>query len=160
MKKTLVFIMIFCLLFLLCACGNKTQNIVSQPEEEEIDFQNVLDEVKKEYEDDFSKYAKEAGYDLATIDDVGGYYVSKDSKSMMFESGTNSGSNYVQTYIRAYRIKLLSTVFEKLDVSSATLAKITKTRAIDGTQTDENDKIKLTWTYHPDNGLSIIFEKK
>ena len=156
MKKTLVCIMIFCLLFSLCACGNKTEKIVSQPEKAEIDFQNVLDEVKKEYEDDFSKYAKEAGYDLATIDDVGGYYVSKDSKSMMFESGTN----YVQAFIRAYRIKLLSTVFEKLDISSATLAKITNTRAIDGTQTDENDKVKLTWNYHPDNGLSIVFEKK
>ena len=156
MKKTVVCIMIFCLLFSLCACGNKTQNIVSQSEKEEIDFQNVLNEVKKECKSDFEEYKVEQDRPFLTMDDIGGLYVSKDGKSLMF----NSGGESEFAFKKGFRWTLLSAVFKKLDVSSATLAKITNTRAIDGTQTDENDKIKLTWTYHPDNGLSIIFEKK
>lgn len=34
------------------------------------------------------------------------------------------------------------------------------TRAIDGAQTDENEHFKVTWTYHPDEGLNVIYEKK
>lgn len=157
MKKAIICFMITCLLFSLCACGGKTETAVPEiPEKETIDFQSVLDECKIECSGDFEKYKKEQKRDLLTIDDIGGLYVSKDGKSMMF----NSGGENEYDYKKGFRWTLLGAVFKKLDISSATVAKITNTRAIDGTQTDENDKIKLTWTYHPDNGLSIIFEKK
>ena len=35
-----------------------------------------------------------------------------------------------------------------------------ETRSMDGRQSDENDKYKVTWTYHPDKGLEVMYEKK
>ena len=34
------------------------------------------------------------------------------------------------------------------------------TSAIMGRQTDENSKYKVSWTYHPDDGLTVIYSKK
>ena len=37
---------------------------------------------------------------------------------------------------------------------------MSKTRSIDGAQTDENDIVKVRWTYHPDKGLEVIYTLK
>ena len=39
------------------------------------------------------------------------------------------------------------------------LAKASNTRAIDGMQTAVGDHANATWTYHPDDGLLVIFER-
>jgi len=33
-----------------------------------------------------------------------------------------------------------------------------KMRALDGTQRAAGHNVNATWTYHPDNGLQIVFE--
>ena len=43
---------------------------------------------------------------------------------------------------------------------SSTVAKMENTRALDGTQTTEGDGYVASWTYHPDDGLSIILERR
>lgn len=35
-----------------------------------------------------------------------------------------------------------------------------KTNALMGRQTEENDKYKVTWSYHPDDGLEVTYRKK
>lgn len=35
-----------------------------------------------------------------------------------------------------------------------------KTRAIDGRQLEEFDKVTVSWSYHPDYGLEVIYRKK
>ena len=35
-----------------------------------------------------------------------------------------------------------------------------KTRAIDGRQLEEFDKVTVSWSYHPDYGLEVIHRKK
>ena len=35
-----------------------------------------------------------------------------------------------------------------------------KTTALMGRQSAETDKYKVSWTYHPDNGLEVTYEKK
>jgi hypothetical protein len=42
--------------------------------------------------------------------------------------------------------------------ATATLARIGNTRALDGTLTASGEHVDASWTYHPDNGLSIVFE--
>jgi hypothetical protein len=37
---------------------------------------------------------------------------------------------------------------------------VLETRAIDGRQNDEFDEITMSWSYHPDNGMSLTFHKK
>ena len=48
----------------------------------------------------------------------------------------------------------------ELGFSSALYQKMLETRALDGRQYDENDKVKVSWTYHPDKGLVVTYEKK
>jgi hypothetical protein len=41
---------------------------------------------------------------------------------------------------------------------AAVLQRISKTRALDGTQRAEGRNVNVSWTYHPDNGLGMVFE--
>lgn len=55
---------------------------------------------------------------------------------------------------------LLSVYLTKLGFSAAVLDRMGKTRALDGTQSAEGKNCNATWTYHPDDGLQIVFEAK
>jgi hypothetical protein len=40
------------------------------------------------------------------------------------------------------------------------VSSIEATRALDGRQHDEFDGIEVSWSYHPDSGLDIVYHKK
>ncbi|MDQ7877387.1 hypothetical protein Q9R08_05285 [Microbacterium sp. QXD-8] len=50
-------------------------------------------------------------------------------------------------------------VLKKLDAPTAVASKIGQTRALDGRQSDEWEGYEASWTYHPDDGASIIIER-
>lgn len=52
----------------------------------------------------------------------------------------------------------LSLYLSELGFSSAVLDRMSKTRALDGTLTAEGHKCNVSWTYHPDDGLQMVFE--
>lgn len=45
-----------------------------------------------------------------------------------------------------------------VDVPSSVSAQMDSTRALDGRQSAEFDGIKVSWIYHPDSGIDMIFE--
>ena len=45
-----------------------------------------------------------------------------------------------------------------LGLPSSLMAKIENTRAIDGMMTEKSGLYIITWNYHPDDGLEIIYE--
>jgi hypothetical protein len=45
-----------------------------------------------------------------------------------------------------------------LGFSSATYDRMMRTRALDGTLAADGHNCNVTWTYHPDDGLQMIFE--
>lgn len=51
-------------------------------------------------------------------------------------------------------------VCEALGFSEATIRKMLLTSALDGRQTEENDKAQVSWKYHPNKGLEVLFESK
>lgn len=51
-------------------------------------------------------------------------------------------------------------VNKELGFSDSLIEKMNTTTWSQGKQTDENDKFKVTWTYHPDKGLEVMYEKK
>lgn len=57
-------------------------------------------------------------------------------------------------------MSVLQQVHQQLGLPDSLMSRIRQTRAIDGTQTQEYGNIFVTWTYHPDNGLDIIYELK
>lgn len=54
----------------------------------------------------------------------------------------------------------LKNINAALGFSDALLEKMNQTRALDGRQSDENGKVKVSWSYHPDKGLEVLYEKK
>lgn len=54
-------------------------------------------------------------------------------------------------------LEWFETLLEEFGFSSAVQSRIGQTRALDGTQEAETDDVRVTWTYHPDNGLSAVF---
>ncbi len=49
---------------------------------------------------------------------------------------------------------------KKLGFSDSLYQKMLNTSALQGRQTDSNDLVTVEWTYHPDNGLEVIYEVK
>jgi len=48
----------------------------------------------------------------------------------------------------------------ELGFSAALYDKMMETTALMGRQTEENTKYRVSWTYHPDRGLEVMYEKK
>lgn len=48
----------------------------------------------------------------------------------------------------------------ELGFTESLYARMGKTRALDGTLTEENEYIKASWTYHPDKGFNVIYTLK
>jgi hypothetical protein len=46
----------------------------------------------------------------------------------------------------------------ELGFSSSVYMKMGQTRALDGRVTESNDNYSISWTYHPDNGLEVMYE--
>jgi hypothetical protein len=52
----------------------------------------------------------------------------------------------------------LSEYLSALGFSDAVLDRMSNTRALDGTLTAQGDHCNVSWTYHPDDGLQMVFE--
>ncbi len=71
-----------------------------------------------------------------------------DSESLVvdWDASESGGQGWLETYLDGVGLPV-----------SATMARITGTRALDGTQTASSDDVDATWTFHPDDGLRIVF---
>lgn len=52
----------------------------------------------------------------------------------------------------------LNRMLTELGFSSAVIDRMDRTRALDGTQEADGKNCNVTWTYHPDDGLQMVFE--
>ena len=71
---------------------------------------------------------------------------------------------YVQAYmfydIQSDSLDGIKFVNKKLGFTDAVYSKMLETTALMGRQTDENSKYRVSWTYHPDKGLEVMYEKR
>lgn len=49
---------------------------------------------------------------------------------------------------------------EELGFNDSLYVKMENTSSLDGMQTEENNKIEVSWKFHPDTGLQVIYAKK
>ncbi len=49
---------------------------------------------------------------------------------------------------------------EKLGFTDALYSKMLQTTTLMGRQTKEKNKYRVNWTYHPNQGLEVMYEKK
>lgn len=84
--------------------------------------------------------------------------LSDDQKSLSID--TNPFNFDADDYSDESGLKMIQTANSMLDLPDALFDRMIRTRAIDGVQSEEYGKIKVTWSYHPDNGLEVVYEKK
>lgn len=81
------------------------------------------------------------------------------AKDNGFETG--SGDTAETVSITSYGILDsgdLRSMLDELGFPAATISRMQATRALDGTLEAEGDGTNVTWTYHPDHGLQMVFE--
>ena len=52
----------------------------------------------------------------------------------------------------------LNEILDELGFESNVIRRMGETRALDGRQTAENSNFAVSWTFHPDDGLQVLFE--
>lgn len=57
-------------------------------------------------------------------------------------------------------LKAIQYANEELGFNGSLYSKMLETTALMGRQSEENNKYKVSWTYHPDDGLEVTYEKK
>lgn len=57
-------------------------------------------------------------------------------------------------------MEAIERVNKELGFGDSLMAKMNSTTWSQGQQTDSNDNYKVSWTYHPDKGLEVMYEFK
>ena len=84
------------------------------------------------------------------------FEVSDDNSYMKIDTNPHDLKGKTE-YSAMFAVKSIN---EELGFPESLYEKMEETRALDGKQSEENKKIKVTWTYHPDEGLEVMYENK
>ncbi|MBQ4528357.1 MAG: zinc ribbon domain-containing protein [Clostridia bacterium] len=97
------------------------------------------------FSDEFSYLSGESYCDIASD----GSYMSIDTNPYDQED-----------YYDSEAVSAVPEINEKLGFSESVYQKMLQTRSLDGRVSDENENFRVSWTYHPDSGLEVMYEKK
>ena len=81
-------------------------------------------------------------------------YISDDGSYMEIDTNPFNYDDYFDADAHLH----IETINSKLGFSSALMSKMGKTSALDGRLTESNKKYSVSWTFHPDYGLEVIYE--
>lgn len=98
---------------------------------------------------DFNKlYSDIAGESWCTI--------ASDGTWMKIDTNPNDIDDYIST-TAYYKLKSINS---DLGFSSVVIEEMNETRSIDGRQSASSDKYEVSWSYHPDQGLEVMYKVK
>lgn len=88
---------------------------------------------------------------------AGGYAsLSNDASCLTIDTNPDDKEDFYSSEAVDY----IQTVNQELGLPDAVFERMQSTRALDGTQTADYDNVFVTWSYHPDKGLRVIYEAK
>ena len=88
-----------------------------------------------------------------------GSYLEIDTNPTNVRQSNILGSAYSETTHQSYADECIQSMHTSLGLPSWLDAEMGNTRAIDGMQKEVFDKVTVTWTYHPDQGLEVMYRK-
>ncbi len=97
------------------------------------------------FEKEFADIADESWCDIASD----GSYMTIDTNPLDIDD-----------YYGSDAVDAIEEINKKLGFSDSVYQKMMQTRSLDGRVSEENDNFKVSWTYHPDNGMEVMYEKK
>lgn len=64
-----------------------------------------------------------------------------------------------EEYFSSVAWEMIEEINDELDLPDSLEEKMGETRALDGRITEKFDDVTVSWTYHPDTGLEVMYEK-
>ncbi len=143
MKKILSVSLVVLLCFGLCACNNLTSEN-NQVAQETVD---PIQERKDMLDEAFIQCC-DADINFATL--------SSDCSALTIDTNPEDNEYYSSYEDEATAAIVATNSF--LNLPASVTEKMSSTRALDGMQSQNCGDFTVSWTYHPDNGLRVIYE--
>jgi hypothetical protein len=139
-KKILCLMLAVLAVCSLCACGGNS-------EPAEVPTENPVELAKAKLEEAYNTCCKGSKTEYAKL----GY----DGMSLTIDTDPK---DYGYSKYEENAIAAIQGINLYLGLPASLLEKMSSTRALDGTQTQNCGTYTATWNYHPDNGLKVIYE--
>ncbi len=107
----------------------------------------------------FEKVENEA-LEIAGIITGGDDYFTIDTYPDHYEDMDEAVVAMLQPLNQKNALKAIKYVNEALGFNGSLYTRMIETNSIMGRQSEENSKYKVSWTYHPDDGLEVTYEEK
>ncbi len=148
MKKFLLILLSLAVCIAMCACGNTQKDIDEKFDGvQESGVADPKEESKSKLSDAYDAIADGPGAsDYATL--------AYDKMSLVIDTNPNDG--YFKYESNATAAVMAVNLY--LELPSSISEKMSSTRALDGMQSQNCGSFTVSWTYHPDNGLRVIYE--
>ena len=89
-----------------------------------------------------------------------GNYFTIDTYPDYFDGMDEAVVKLLQSDTQKNALEAIKYANKDLGFNDSVYSKMLKTSALMGRQSEETDKYKVSWTYHPDDGLEVTYEKK
>ena len=140
MKKVVAVLLILVMLFSLAGCFGDSDGGLFKGKEEKKDFNELYPGCANEW----WTIASDGSYMKI---DTNPYDTDKDDFDW----------SYYETYFTPANDKI-EELNKELGFAESLSEKMNNTTWSQGVQTDSNDEYVVTWTYHPDKGLEVMYE--
>lgn len=107
----------------------------------------------------FEKVEKEA-LQIAGMISTGKNYFSLDTYPDSYENMDSALVAFLAPKTQKNVLEAIKYANAELGFGSDVYQQMMRTNALMGRQSAENDKYRVSWTYHPDDGLEVRYEKK
>lgn len=146
MKKIIACVLLLVVVAVgLCACG-QNENVQENNSQKESEKHDPIAERKDKLEGAYETHCDEY-MDYATLSD--------DRSSLVIDTNPSDSSYY---RYGEDALDAAENCNEYLGLPDSLMDRFLGTRALDGTQTQSYGDYTVSWTYHPDNGLRIVYE--
>ncbi len=103
---------------------------------------------------------KDRCLDITGILTGSGDHFTIDTYPDMYENMDETTKSFLAPTWQEEALAAIQYANEEFGFSGAVYSKMMETSALMGRQSEENDKYIVSWTYHPDDGLEVTYEKK
>ena len=153
MKKSIAVLLVFVIVLSIVACnGPKTETTQDSTKNS---TKNVTEDTTLNPIEEAKNKLQEA-FNTCCTGDYKWSYAKLGSDKMSLTIDTKPNNTYFSYEDDAY--SAIVSINRFLELPSSLSEKLSSTRAIDGTQSQNCGKYTVTWNYHPDNGMKVIYE--
>lgn len=105
---------------------------------------------------EIAKQKLQEAYDQYRSEFLGGSDIELASDGLSLSIDTRTNSMFIDQTAKLF--PYIKQINELLSLPSSLNTKMEHTRALDGTLSETYDNYEVTWSYHPDSGLAVIYE--